>query len=384
MAALGGASRSAIGLDIGTSLFRAAQLSPGSISPVLLNYGSIKVPVGSVVEGEIVDIEAAAYALSHLWKNSGFSQKEVVIGVASQRVVVRLVTMPYMSQEELTGAIQFQAQDYIPIPIEEAIVDAQIVNEFVEGEGERKMEVLLVAAQKDMIQNTVAAVESAGLRPTAIDLSSFALARSLVPEGRFALPEATDDVDKQGVGTAIALINISFGLTNIVVVEEGVPRFARVTPLAGSDLTQSIADALGLTFEEAEELKVSVGLPPLDESGPVSGDDLPENLRTHAAAAQNVLENQVTHFIAEIRRSLDYYMTQATEVREITTLILSGAGSKLRNFPAHLERGLQAKVEIGDPLAQLQATPKLDASVLEREKVSLAVSIGLALRDFRS
>ncbi len=376
-----GRSPAPIGLDIGTNLFRAVQLGPGSDKPVLQNYGSIKVPVGAVVEGEVVDVEAAAYALTHLWRSAGFgSAKDVAIGVASQRVVVRLVTLPYMDQAELSGAIQFQAQDFIPIPIEDAIIDAQIIREVLGANEERMMEVLLVAAQRDMIGNTVAAVEQAGLRPQIIDLSAFAVVRSLIPEGQFTLPEAGGEGEG---GSAIAIINISAGLTNIVVVEEGVPRFARVTPLAGNDLTQSMADSLGLTFEEAEELKIKVGLAPIDGESEPLPEDLPENLAAHADAARNILENQINHFIAEIRRSLDYYLTQATEVRNIDRLMLCGAGSRLKNFPAYLERGLQAKVELGRPMASVNVASRLGGDVANDE-MSLAIGIGLALRGFES
>jgi type IV pilus assembly protein PilM len=374
-----GRSTAPIGLDIGTNLFRAVQLVPGADKPVLQNFGSIKVPVGAVVEGEIVDIEAAAYALTHLWKSAGFSCKDVVIGVASQRVVVRLVTLPYMDQAELSGAIQFQAQDFIPIPVEEAIIDAQIIREVLGDNEERMMEVLLVAAQRDMINNTVAAVEQAGLRPQIIDLSAFAVVRSLLPEDEFVLPEVDEGSE---AGSAVALINISAGLTNIVVVESGTPRFARVTPLAGNDLTQSIADSLGMTFEEAEELKTKVGLAPIDAPAEPLPEDLPENLRVHAEAAQNIMENQINHFIAEIRRSLDYYLTQATEIRNINRLILSGAGSKLKHFPAYLERGLQAKVELGNPLVPVKLNPHLTQSGITDDEMSLAIGIGLALRSF--
>lgn len=376
-----GRSPAPIGLDIGTNLFRAVQLGSGSDKPILQNHGSIKVPVGAVVEGEIVDIEAAAYALTHLWKSTGLSgSKDVIIGVASQRVVVRLVTLPYMDQAELSGAIQFQAQDFIPIPVEDAIIDAQIIREILGENEERMMEVLLVAAQRDMISNTVAAVEQAGLRPQVIDLSAFAIVRSLLPEGGFSLPEA----DEEEAGSAVALINISAGLTNIVVVEGGTPRFARVTPLAGNDLTQSIADSLGMTFEEAEELKVTVGLPAIDGQNDPLPDDLPENLKVHAEAAQNIMENQINHFIAEIRRSLDYYLTQATQVRNINQLVLSGAGSKLKNFPAYLERGLQAKVELGDPLVPVEVASRLEGTGVADDQMSLAIGIGLALRSFES
>ncbi len=370
-----------VGLDIGTNLFRAAQLSAGSPKPQLLNYSSIKVPVGAVVEGEIVDIEAASYALSQLWKSAGFSTKDVVIGLASQRVVVRLVNMPYMDQTELAGAIQFQAQDYIPIPVEEAIIDAKIISEFLSENDEKMMEVLLVAAQKDMVYNTVKAVESAGLKPQAIDLSAFAIVRALIEDESYFLPE--DEGNPEGGSQASALINISSDLTNIVVVENGVPRFARVTPLAGNDLTQAIADSLGLTFDEAEELKVKVGLRPLDKEQSTEPPDLPENLRVHVEAAQSIMETQVSHFVAEIRRSLDYYLTQATQIRNITRLVLSGAGAKLDNFAEHIERGLQAKVEIGAPLKQVQPSINLASDSLASDELSLTVSLGLALRSFQ-
>lgn len=372
-----------IGLDIGTNLFRAAQLSTGSPKPQLLNYDSIKVPVGAVVEGEIVDIEAASYALSQLWKTAGFSTKDVIIGLASQRVVVRLVNMPYMDQADLTGAIQFQAQDYIPIPVEEAIIDAKIISEFLSENDEKMMEVLLVAAQKDMVNNTVQAVELAGLKPQAIDLSAFAIVRALLEDESYFLPETEDNPDGGSVAVAAALINISSDLTNIVVVEQGVPRFARVTPLAGNDLTQAIADSLGLTFDEAEELKIKVGLRPLDKERSSEPPDLPENLRVHIEAAQSIMETQVSHFVAEIRRSLDYYLTQATQIRNITRLVLSGSGAKLDNFAEHIERGLQAKVETGAPLKQVQPSNKLPNDRLASDELSLTVSLGLALRSFQ-
>ncbi|MCK4267845.1 MAG: type IV pilus assembly protein PilM, partial [Actinomycetia bacterium] len=342
---------------------------------------SIKVPVGAVIEGEIVDVEAAAYVLRQLWKTAGFTTKDVIIGLASQRVVVRLVNIPYMNQAELAGAIQFQAQDYIPIPIEEAIIDAQMLNEYLGENDEKMMEVLLVAAQKDMVNNTVAAVEAAGLKPQTIDLSAFAIVRALLGDDNFFLPEAQEDSE---AGTAAAaLINISSDLTNIVVVEKGTPRFARVTPLAGNDLTQAIADSLSLSFDEAEELKIKVGLPNLDGSPMVPPEDLAENLKVHIEAAQSIMESQASHFVAEIRRSLDYYLTQATQIRSITRLVLSGAGAKLNNFAEYIERGLQAKVETGTPLAQVQASQKLPAERLGNDELSMAVSLGLALRSFQ-
>ncbi|HEX21784.1 MAG TPA: type IV pilus assembly protein PilM, partial [Actinobacteria bacterium] len=252
-----GRSATPIGLDIGTGHFRAAQITPGAATNTLANYAKIKVPVGSVVEGEIIDVETVSQSLTQLWKKSGLSGKDVTIGIASQKVIVRLIELPFMEPNELKGAIQFQAQDYIPIPINEAIIDAQIVNQFLGENDEKMIEVLLVAAQKDLINNTISAVEKAGLRPQVVDLSAFAIVRSLLDDTNTFLPEDDDT----SVESATALINIGSGLTNIVVVEDGMPRFARVTPMAGDDLNRAISDALNVSFEVADELKRKVGLP---------------------------------------------------------------------------------------------------------------------------
>lgn len=367
-----------IGLDISCSHFRAAHVTAGSSKPTLTNYAAIKVPVGTVIEGEIVDVDAAADSLAQLWRKSSMSGRDVIVGVASQKVVVRLISIPFMEKSELASAIQFQAQDYIPIPVQDAIIDAQVLSQFLGENDEKMMEVLLVAAQKDMISNTVAAVEKAGLKPQVIDLSAFALVRSLLggDGSGFFLPSGEEDAPG---AQATALINVSSGITNIVVVEDGHPKFARVTSVAGDDLTKAIVDATGVTFEDAELLKVNVGLPGFSEEP----DDIvvPEALKAHVSATRNVLEAQMSYFVGEIRRSLDYYLTQSVQAHSVGRVVVSGNGSSLRNFCAHLEKGLQVKAEIGDVISRVQVGPKLSAESLSEVEPSLAVPLGLALRE---
>ena len=137
-------------------------------------------PFGAVVEGEIVDPEAVSGAIKELWKRTGLRVKDVAIGVSNQKVVVRLIDLPFMERDELAGAIQYQAQDYIPIPVEEAILDFQIIGDYMTPSDEHMMEVLLVAAQRDMIANAVAAVEGAGLKLAQVDVTAFALVRALL------------------------------------------------------------------------------------------------------------------------------------------------------------------------------------------------------------
>jgi type IV pilus assembly protein PilM len=363
--------KSLIGLDIGAGTFRVVCLKPSSGLPVLTTYGSIKIPRGAIVEGEIIDIESVAASIAGLWKKTGLKEKNVTIGIASQKVIVRLIELPFMEKEELGGAIQYQAQEFIAIPIEEAILDFQVVNEFVDEEEDRKIEVLLVAAQKDLVQTYVSALNMAGLEPEVIDVSSFAMVRSLI-----AAPSTVDLKKEQ---EALVLINISAGTTNIAVVENGIPRFTRVTTLAGGSFTQSLVDFLEIPFDEAEELKIKLGLPPIDEENPViENSNLSEEESKKVKLAQEVLTRETFKFIDEVRRSLDYYLTQ-TKIANIQSIVLTGNGSKLKNLPAYLEKGLQVKVEFGHPINKIKIDSSLKKEVEENE-LSLAISIGLALR----
>ena len=140
--------------------------------------------------------------------------KTVAVGVSNQKVVVRLIDLPYMERSELAGAIQYQAQDYIPIPIEEAIIDFQIIGDYMTPADEHMMEVVLVAAQRDMIANIVSAVEGAGLRLGQVDVTAFALVRALLGSTPSWFAEETETP-----GEAIGVVHVSSGLTNIAVVE---------------------------------------------------------------------------------------------------------------------------------------------------------------------
>lgn len=363
-----------VGLDIGSNSLHVAQLRPAGAQYQLTRYGSIRIPMGSVVEGEIVDAEAVGHSISQLWRKAGISEKSVITGVANQKVVVRMVEFPSMERQELDGAIRFQAQDYIPIPIEEAILDFEIVGEYTNVNEERMMEVLLVAAQRDMIGNHLAALDRAGLKPRVIDASAFAIVRSLIDH------EGVLPAEEEGeVPEAVGIVHVSAGLTVIVVVERGRPRFTRVSSLAGNDFTQSVADALNLTFEEAEDLKVAAGLPPLggEERLPAG---FPMERQELGDAAQEILERQVSKFIAEIRRSLDYYLTQATQVRAIRKLILSGGGANLANLDSYLEKGLQAEVEMGKPLRNVKVGATISADEVAAEELAMPLCLGLAMR----
>lgn len=358
-----------VGLDIGTDFIRAAQVKSTSSGFLLNAYGLVPVPFGAVVEGEIVDPEAVSGAIRDLWRQSGFHASDVAIGVSSQKVVVRLIDLQFMERDELSKAIQYQAQDYIPYPVEQAILDFQIIGDYMTPSDEHMMEVLLVAAPMDIVYAAVTAVEGAKLSLAQVDVTAFALVRAILG----TTPSWFDD-ETDSAGEALGIVHISSGLTNIAVVERGIPRFTRVSSLAGNQFTQAIANVLNITFDEAEEIKQTVGLPSLDGTADAFGQSVEPTVKT----AQDALEREANRFIAEVRRSLDYYLTQATQVRTIKRIYLTGTGSELANLASYLEKGLQTQVVIGDPLQHVQVASQVQQAVMA-DRMGCAPAIGLAL-----
>ena len=363
-----GSKSSAVGLDIGTEHIRVAQLKPQGSGLVLAGYDWIDAPVGSVVEGEVLDPVAVAGALKELWRKSGMTTKDVALGVANQKVVVRLIDLPFMDRAELAGAIQYQAHDYIPIPIEDAILDFQIIGDYMTPNDEHMIEVLLVAAQREMLGSIVAAVENAGLRPMLVDITPFAVVRALLGEGPSVLPD-------EGEAGATGIVHMSAGITTIGVVERGIPRFTRVSSLAGREFTQAVSNALNVTFDEADRIKTQVGLPDLAGT-PFA---IPEGLDEQTVrATQEALEREVNRFTAEIRRSLDYYLTQTSQARTIRTILLTGSSAQLGNLAAYLETGLQAQVRLADALGTIQLSPRTQG-LAEADRYGSVAAIGLAM-----
>ncbi|HVE77158.1 MAG TPA: type IV pilus assembly protein PilM [Actinomycetota bacterium] len=357
-------AKDSVGLDIGTSGVRAAHLSFGRVPYSLQNFGQVALPPGAVREGEIADSATVAQALSELWKRGAIKKKTVSLGISNGRVVARPIQFPAMTEDELRNALQFQAQEYIPFPVEDAVVDFQIVDEFVGDNNERVMQIYLVAGHKEMISTFVETIERAGLRLDSIDFIPMGLIRSL--------GETADSMERRaGVGEAI--IDIGAGVTNVVVHEGGIPRFARVLATGGHALTDALSAGMGIPFEEAEAIKQRLGLRPPGPAAEVpgaQGDDL----------AIQILENRAGAFVDEVRGSIDYFLAQPESI-QISRLVLSGGGSKLVNLGARLSAGLRGlPVEQGRALQRItvQKFGLTDEQIGEAEPL-MGASVGVAL-----
>ncbi len=349
------AGRRAVGLDMGTTSVRAAELSWSKDTATLERFGQVALPPGAMRDGEVVDPAVVAEALKELWSRVKFGTKKVVLGVANQKVVVRQVDLPWMPPAELKKSLAFQVADIIPMPLDQAILDMHPLEELTAADGSRRLRVLLVAAARDAIESAVHAVELAGLKPERVDLTSFAVLRAL---GR---------VDGLGLSRgAEALIDVGAAVTNVVVSQGGVPRFVRILLLGGADVTETLADRMGVSMEDAESHKQATMLAP-DPSA--TGKD----------PIAQVVETAATAWIEEIRGSLDYYLAQPGAAR-IERIVLSGGGAQLRGLANRLSLATRLPVDAAAPFHGLEIgkTGLSDAQLGYVEAFS-SVPVGLAL-----
>jgi type IV pilus assembly protein PilM len=350
------AVRTAVGLDIGTSGVRAAELSLAKRPAVLERFGQVALPPGTVRDGEVLDPDTVARAIKQLWATAKFSTKKVVLGVSNQKVIVRQVDLPWLPAAELKSSLPLQVQDFIPIPVEQAILDYHPLEEFTNESGGRMLRVLLVAASRDMVNSAMTAVQKAGLTATMVDLTPFAVLRSLA------------DVDAMGFDSeAEALVDIGASVTNIIVHQGGVPRFVRILLMGGNDITEAVAERLGVPVEEAESTKWATGMT-LDPMAPEA---------THPAA--RVIDQYAGQFVEEVRGSLDYYLAQPQAVR-LRRVVVSGGGAQLGGLAQRLQQATRLPVEQGHPMASLKiGNLGLSPEQLSYVEPLVAVPVGLAM-----
>ncbi len=345
------AGNTAIGLDIGTSVVRAVELSYGRGGITLERFGQVVLPEGAIRDGEVVDLEATTHSLRQLWTATGFTHKKVVLGVANQRVIVRQVDLPWMEREELRSSLAFQVQDLLPMDADQAVLDFFPLEEISGSEGGRTLRGLLVAAARETVLANVRCAENAGLTVVSVDLTSFAVLRAL---GKQTQAEIETE----------ALIDIGARVTNIVVYSGGMPRFVRILLMGGQDVTDAIAERLGVPLGQAEAMKQQVA-----HAG--SSEDLAAVGRVVAVTAQD--------FVDEVRGSLDYYAASNPGV-PIERVLISGGGSRLDGLRERLSGATRLPVVQGDPMANLRiGRTGLDEAQLEFVKPLAAVPVGLAL-----
>lgn len=356
-------ARTAVGLDIGTSGVRAAQLTMGKGPVTLERFGQVALPPGAVRDGEVADIPTVAAAIKQLWASAKFSSKKVVLGVANQRVIVRQVDLPWMPASELRASLPLQVQEMVPMPIEQAVLDFHPVEEFVNDAGARMQRITLVAAAREMVMASLQAAQQAGLTVTQVELTPFAVLRSLATVDQVG-------ADPSMHATAEALVDIGAKVTNIVVHQNGAPKFVRILLMGGDTITDAVAERMGMPFEEAEALKHQHKL---GQMPGVPASDHP---------ATRVVETVGSAFIDEVRGSLDYYLAQAAS-QPLRRIVVSGGGARLGGLAERLALATRLPVQpaavlSGVRMGKTGLTPEQLQYVEPLATVPLGLALGVA------
>lgn len=341
-----------IGLDVGSTAVRAAELAEGS-PPTVVRAAQVPLPAGAVENGEVREVEAVSEGLRELWTRGGFKSRKVWMGVGNQRVVVREIALPAMPEKELRQSLGFQVQEFIPMPVDEAVLDYHLIEE-LEVDGRQMLRLLLVAAQKAMVDTLVTSATNAKLEPMGLDLVPFAMVRAVGASG------AGMELERTG---GEAVVDVGAHVTNIVVHEAGETRFVRILPSGGRDITVAIARGLTVEDEVAERLKRG------------------EMVEDSAATPEQALEvamQRATQFVDEIRSSLEFYTAQ-TQGARIERVLISGGGSKLAGFIDIVRQRIPVAVEPGRVFSKVGSQLSLSEDAQAEAEPVLATAVGLAI-----
>jgi type IV pilus assembly protein PilM len=339
-----------VGLDIGTSSAKVVQLQRSGNRCRLVALGIAPLHPETIVDGLIMDADAVTNAIRQIFEENKIGLKDVAVSLSGHSVIVKKITVPQMKPDELRGGIAWEAEQHIPYSIEDVNLDFQILGSG--DNGKEEMDVLLVAVKKDIVNQYLAVISSAGLRAVIVDVDAFAI------ENAF---EMSEKVRRDEV---VALVNIGAAITTINVIRRGYSDFTRDSALAGNRYTESLQKGLGLSYEQAETMKMG---------GAVQGHDVAE--------ARPVIETVHGELAAEIRRSCEFYRSSMQD-DAIDRVVLSGGCARLPELPSHLSRALELPVEIANPLREVTADPKkFDPEYLSFIAPQIAVGVGLALRE---
>jgi type IV pilus assembly protein PilM len=331
-------ARTLVGLDIGSSGLRAAEFSLGR-RPKLRKFASVALVDGVVRGGAVVDPDALTDGLKQLWSEGKFGTKNVALGIANTSVLVRQMDLDWMPAADFAKALRYQVEDALPMPVDDANLDYHLLEELdvpaadVPGAGKdpasrRVSRVLLVAAAREMVDAFVEATHRAGLRTVRVDLVPFALINARGP----------DDTGAEDA-PAEAIVDIGADTVNVVVHENGQPRYVRMVPgLGGAMITEALRDRYEWTWEEAERTKVVVGLPGHSTLEP---EEPREDGLDHPA--QQVVAAAADALASEIVTTLNYVRGTAHGVSRV---LLTGSGARLGGFREYLAQRLDVPVEV--------------------------------------
>ena len=345
-----GKKKGLVGLDIGSSAIKAVELKPGGKGGEfhLVNLGMEPLPPEAIVDGAIMDSGAVIDSIQRLFSANKIKTTDVACSVSGNAVIVKKISLPQMTPEELAESIHWEAEQYIPFDIQDVSLDYEVV----EGSGSGgNMDVLLVAAKKDKIGDYTSAISQAGKSPSIIEVDVFALQNCY---------EVNYGIDP---GRVIALLNVGASIMNINIVKGSNSIFNRDIAVGGNQYTDAIQKDLNLSFDQAEALK--------------------RGARVEGAAPENlgpILRAVSDNITLEIQKTFDFFKATSSEDR-IDRIFLAGGTSKVPGLRELLADRFDAGVEILNPFNNVIYNPReFDPDFIAEIGPSAAVAVGLAVR----
>lgn len=344
-------AKNIVGIDIGAEAIRAVEVADADKpQPTIVRVAEVPVPEGATKHGEVLEANTVAGALRQLWSIGRFRSRDVVLGMGNQRVLSRDLTVPRAPLSQIRESLPFQVQDMLPVPVGDAILDFYPIAEDI-GESGPVVHGLLVAAIKDAVLANVRAAELAGLNPVGVDLIPFALTRVLAPR-------------VVGAGT-VAIVDCGGNTTSVVIAHDGVPKFVRIIPTGGDDVTKTIAARLEIPFAEAEAVKRHFGL--------VGVTQTPDDARAVAVTRETVGE-----LMTSIRNTVSYYANTRPD-DPVRGVVVVGGGAALPGFREGLGDVSGLPVAVGDPFVSARTGRGITPELLRERSASISVAWSLAV-----
>jgi len=350
-----GEGRNLVGVDIGTASIKVCQVKETRKGLGLVRLGYAPLGPQVIVDGQVMDSGAVVETLQKVFHDAKIRQKECALSVSGQSVIIRKITVPMMTEAELEEQIQWEAEQHIPFDIKDVHVDYQVLRRRAEAS---QMDLLLVAAKRDQIEEYAQLARNAKLKPLVCDIDAFTV-QNLFEYSR-SLP--TDQT--------IALINVGASLSSLNIIANGVSAFTREIANGGNGITEEIQKQLNVPHEQAEAYKCG---------GSASADD-PSRPGMVPQQVVQVIEAVSDTIAAEIQRSLDFFMATSGE-GEIARIYVTGGSANLAALARAIERRARVSVETWSPVEKLTIEAKeVNPQLLQMRAAQLSVALGLSLR----
>lgn len=378
-------SKASVGVDIGSTTVKVVQLKRSGANIELEKVGTAEIYAGGERPGDPnAQRKAKVDAVKRALSSAKISVKNSVSSVSGESIIVRYLQLPQMPENELKKALQWEAEEYIPFRLDEVNIDSMVLGK-TDPSAER-VDVLLVSAKKDLVEEHLSVIRDAGLTPKIVDVDSFAFLNAF--EANYSA----------GKDECVALINIGAEITGICIFQNGVSRFSRDIPVGGDTITAAIRSHLRCTYPEAENLKLAHGAnAPADPNKETTKTFSGSLMDTIRGTVEEMTGNKVDEgnkevviakavggvlhdLISEVRRSIEFFENQVRGLN-VARIVLGGGSSVMENLKENFEHDLSLPVEIIDPLRRIRLSGRdMKSSQIDPIRHTLGVGIGLGLR----